>query len=230
MAYVTNSPSGICAGQALAFPLWVQTGSPGPARTAAEGAGYLPTGTGPDRLARVTTRPALLSTVAGRLGAAAAAGALATGLTACQLASPTTTDLSYDPADGVSVDVGMVVVRDLLVVSEGGGASGVVSGLVVNRSDEPVTVSLTDSAQADQALAPEIEVPANGAVRLDGRNPVEGSAGEPVTIPAVQSSAGGTVSIRVSTSAGEVNSALVPVLLPQNQYGDMVGDQATATS
>src|SRR5699024_8640719 len=97
------------------------------------------------------------------------ASAASRGRGACAMTSPVTTDLAYDPADGVSVDAGDLAVRDLLVVSEGGGAPGVVSGLVVNSGTEEAQVTLVVSADGQMTpLSPTVTVPVDGAVRLDG--------------------------------------------------------------
>lgn len=160
------------------------------------------------------------------MAVAASTLALVAGLGACQMASPITTDMSYDAADGVSVDLEDVVIRDLLVVSEGNGASGVVSGLVVNKGTEEVTLTLQAE---DEALTPEVTVAPGTSVRLDGTDPLTGEAGEPVTVPALQGGAGSSLTLRFATSAGAADSALVPVLSPTGPYSDMVGDQATAT-
>ncbi len=147
-------------------------------------------------------------------------------LGACQITSPVTTDLSYDAADGVSVDAGDVLVRDLAVVSEGSGAPGTLIGLAVNQGQEPVTLTLTVEAQA---LETTVEVPAGGAARLDGEALVGGQAGTAVTVSAVTPPAGATVPVKISTSVGGVGSAVVPVLAPIGPYSDLA-DDAAATS
>jgi hypothetical protein len=157
---------------------------------------------------------------------AASTLALVAGLGACQMASPITTDMAYDAADGVSVDLEDVVIRDLLVVSEGNGAPGTVSGLVVNEGTEEVTLTLR---LGEENLAPEVTVAPGTSVRLDGTDPLTGEAGEAVTVPAIEGGPGSSLTLRFATSAGAGDSALVPVLAPTGQYSDMVGDQATAT-
>lgn len=153
---------------------------------------------------------------------------MALGLSACQVASPVTTDLSYDPADGVSVVLGDVRILDLLVVSEGGGAAGVVSGSVVNTSREEVTVSM--AVQGEEGLtdlSPTVSVPPTTSVRVDGGG--ESGTGEPVRVEAVETSAGRMVNLRISTSAGETASRRVPVLLPEGPYAGYAETLAGAT-
>lgn len=143
------------------------------------------------------------------------------GLGACQMTSPVTTDLAYDPADGVSVDAGDLAVRDLLVVSEGGGAPGVVSGLVVNNGTQEAQVTVIVIADGQMTpLSPTVTVPADGAVRLDGIG-VDGS-GQAVSIPSVTANPGGTVEITVQSDGGVAGSGLAPVLAPDGYYIDHV--------
>lgn len=164
-----------------------------------------------------------------RLAAAGLALAAALSLSACQISSPVTTDMNYDPADGVSVDAGDVAVRDLLVVSEGNGAAGVVSGLVVNNGTEPTEVTLAVNTEGQaSALSPTVTVDPGKSVRLDGAGP-DGS-GTPVQVPAVDAGPGGTLTIVVQTSLGEGGSGLAPVLLPDGPYGDLVSSTADTPS
>lgn len=160
-----------------------------------------------------------------RLAAAGLALAAALSLSACQITSPVTTDMNYDPADGVSVDAGDVAVRDLLVVSEGHGAAGVVSGLVVNNSGESteVTVAVNNGGQMT-ALNPTVTVAPGESVRLDGQGP--DGTGTPVEVPAVEPAPGSTLTLVVQTSLGEADSGLAPILLPNGPYGDLVATTA----
>lgn len=163
-----------------------------------------------------------------RLAAAGLALAAALSLGACQMSSPVTTDMTYDPADGVSLDAGDVAVRDLLVVSEGDGAPGVVSGQVVNNTGEDVEVTLTASVDGQvQPLQPTVSLAPGTSTRLDGQG--SGASGTPVTIPAVATHPGGIVEITVQTSRGEADSGLAPVMLPEGYYADVV-PPATDTS
>lgn len=164
-----------------------------------------------------------------QLAAAGLALVAALSLSACQISSPVTTDMNYDPADGVSVDAGDVAVRDLLVVSEGNGAAGVVSGLVVNNATEPTEVTLAVNTGGQMTpLTPTVSVAPGQAVRLDGAGP-DGS-GTPVQVSAVEAGPGGTVPIVVQTSLGEADSGLAPVVLPDGPYGDLVSSTADTPS
>lgn len=149
----------------------------------------------------------------------ATVGLAGLALTGCSLSSPTTTTLRYAPADGVELDGTTIEVRDLLVVSHGNGAPAVVSGSVINQTAEPVTVTVT---AAGTALTPDVEVPANGVIRLDGTAP-DGTPGEPLSLPTLETPAGQSVELRLSTGT-ETLSTSAPVLLPQGQYADFADD------
>ncbi|QDO87646.1 hypothetical protein FNH13_04245 [Ornithinimicrobium ciconiae] len=158
-----------------------------------------------------------------RLAASGLALAAALTLSACQISSPVTTDMGYDPADGVSVDAGDIAVRDLLVVSEGAGAPGVVSGLVVNNAEEPAEVTLSIAVDGQtQTLTPTVSVDPGQAVRLDGG----GDSSAQMTIPSVSQSAGGNVEILVQSSLGEADNGIAPVMLPTGYYSDLAPSTA----
>ncbi len=156
-----------------------------------------------------------------RLAVVGLALAAALSLGACQMSSPVTTDMGYDPADGVSLNAGDIAVRDLLVVSQGDGAPGVVSGQVVNNTPESADITLTATVDGQAVpLEPMVTVEPGTSVRLDGGGP-DGS-GTPVTIPSVTARPGGIVEITVQTSQGAGDSGLAPVLLPDGYYADLL--------
>lgn len=148
---------------------------------------------------------------------AAAVGAVA--LSGCSTTNPTTTLLRYAPSDGVEMDGESIAVRNLLVVSHGGGAPGVVAGSVVNSGTESATLTVT---VAGQEATPEVTVEPGQAVRLDGVQ-ADGSAGGRLTVDAVDVAAGQVVEVRVQ-SGGETLAADVPVLLPREPYEDYADD------
>ncbi len=78
-----------------------------------------------------------------RQGARALALAAAvSALSACGYFSQTTTELDYNPSDGVSASVGAVGARNLLVVGDK-GSEGLVSGALVNTGTSDATVTIT---------------------------------------------------------------------------------------
>lgn len=152
---------------------------------------------------------------------ATAVGVLA--LSGCQVTNPTTTMLRYAPADGIELDGDSVDVRDLLVVSQGDGAPGVVLGSVFNQSTEPVTLTVRAGGTA---LSPQLEVAPGSFVRLDGTGASSDEGedqSEPVTIPVLATPAGQSVEIAVSTGQ-ETLSGNVPVLLPRDHYEQFADD------
>lgn len=152
------------------------------------------------------------------LAAAALAGAVA--LSGCQAFSPIQTNVPYQPADGVAVDLGDVQIRDLLVISSAKGAVGVLSGMVLNKGAEPVTVTFTAGADGGSAQA---QIPAADQTRLSG---VEGAT--PVTLPAIAAAPGAVIKITVSTPAGGAPEVSVPVLLPEGYYATITPAPTTA--
>lgn len=169
----------------------------------------------PGKVSHVTTAPA---SRARRRAAVLTAAVAALGLSACSVNSPATTLNRYAPADGVELDGESVDVRDLLVISQGGGAPGVVLGSVVNRTSEPVTVTVS---AAGNELSPQVEVGPGSVVRLDGQGG-DGS-GEPVTIPALDAPAGQSIEIRIATEQ-ETLIRDAPVLLPRGHYEQFADD------
>ncbi|GAA1165391.1 hypothetical protein GCM10009584_02830 [Ornithinimicrobium humiphilum] len=149
---------------------------------------------------------------------ATAVGVLA--LSGCQVTNPTTTMLRYAPADGIELDGDSVDVRDLLVVSHGDGAPAVVSGSVVNSGTEAITVTVSVEGQE---LSPQLTVDPGTAVRLDGTQP-DGTEGERLILPALESPSGQSVEVRITTDSGETLGGRAPVLLPQGHYEQFADD------
>ncbi len=155
--------------------------------------------------------------------------AAAYGLTACQVASPITTDLPYDPAEGVSVQTERMELLDLVIISEGEDTPGVISGYVVNLSDEPLSVDLALEVDGGRTpLSPSVEVAADSGTRLDGKTE-EGEFVDPVQADSIPGLAGGLVTVRVSTSNGNTVSTRVPVFPPDGiyqPYAELIGSSS----
>jgi hypothetical protein len=136
-------------------------------------------------------------------------------LSGCQAASPIQTNVPYEPGDGVAVDLGDVLVRDLLVVADGKGEVGTLSGMVLNTGTEPVTVTFAVGAAGavGGSATATAEVPAGEQTRLSG---VEGTP--PVTLPGIPAAPGGVMTLIISTPAGGAPEISVPVLLPNGYY------------
>lgn len=147
-----------------------------------------------------STAPILIAT--------AIAGALT--LSGCQVMSPIQTNGSYQPADGVAVDLGDVQIRDLVVISSAKGEVGTLSGMVVNNGTGPVTITFAAGATGGSVSA---VAPAGAQTRLSG---VAGT--QPITLPSIPAAPGGVVKVTVSTPADGGSEVSVPVLLPDGYY------------
>jgi hypothetical protein len=161
------------------------------------------------------------------LCAAALAGVLA--LSGCEVFSPIQTAVPYQPADGVSVDLGNVQIRDLVVVSGAKGGAGTLSGLAVNNGAVPITVSFSaaTATPANPAIggdAAQASLPAGAAVRLDGV-----AGGTPVSLPSVPAAPGDIVTLTVSTPSSGSTDASVPVLPPTGYYSTITPGPAPST-
>ena len=138
-------------------------------------------------------------------------------LGACGVNSPQTTLLRYAPADGVEMDGESLDARDVLVISQGDGAPGVLSGSLVNSGSEPLTVTVTVAGQP----AGEVTVDPGTSVRLDGGP--EGGEGQRTIVEVVETPAGQGVEVRLQAD-GETLVGTAPVLLPQGTYEQYADD------
>jgi hypothetical protein len=166
--------------------------------------------------ARSAGRPSPLR----RLAPVAALGA-ALALSACQTQSPIQTDQPYTPADGVPVDLGVVQVRDLLVISSGKGKPGVLSAAVTNTGAEAQRIAFA-LPQAQPVYA---EAAAFSEARLSG--------GTQVQLPSVPVSPGDVVQLTVQSPNAPAAVVTVPVLPPSGYYATLAPSSmpsSTATS
>ena len=133
--------------------------------------------------------------------------------------SPIQTNVPYQPADGVAVDLGDVQIRDLVVVSGAKGDVGTLSGMVVNKGTTSVTITFSAGAAGATGATGEsatAQAPADRQTRLSG---VEGAP--PITLPSIDAAPGGVVKVTVSTPAGGASEVSVPVLLPDGIYASI---------
>lgn len=157
--------------------------------------------------------------------AAGAAGSLAL-LGACSVKSPTQTQVPYQPADGVALSSGQVDARNLLIVTQAKGDTGVLSGNLINLSTQDVTVSFsTDSGDGTGKTA--------GTVDLGPREQRDITG---VEIASVAAAPGALTGLVMTTSAGDAVTQ-VPVLPPDLYYstvtptpGETPGGTATTPS
>jgi hypothetical protein len=159
------------------------------------------------------------------LTAAALAGALLV-LSGCQAMSPIRTDVAFQPADGVAIDLGDVQIRDLVVIVSAKGEVGTLSGLVVNKGTRPVTITFaTGTGDGGGGGAAQAEVPPGDPTRLSG---VEGTT--PITIPSIDASPGDMIRMTVSTPTAGASEVSVPVLPPTGYYATITPPPAPTVS
>jgi hypothetical protein len=145
------------------------------------------------------------------LAVTSAVAVSATLLGGCSLWARDLTLEVYAPSDGLqSDDLGDVLVRNVLVVSEGSGEPGVVSGALVSRADQDTDV-LVEVGGASEVVA----VGAGETVFLGGPD------GEQVVVDAVEEAAGGAVEVRFTSAEAGAVTMVVPVQLPEGPYEDI---------
>jgi hypothetical protein len=157
------------------------------------------------------------STSLRRLLPAAAIGA-ALALSACQTQSPIQTDVTYDPADGVPVDLGAVQLRDLVVISSGKGEAGVLSAAASNSGSSSTRIAFA-LASGSPVYA---EVPAGSQERLSGSTQVQ--------LPSMPVAPGDVVKLTVQSPSAPAAVVDVPVLPPTDHYATMSPTTSPTTS
>lgn len=132
------------------------------------------------------------------------------GLSGCQVMSPRQTDVTYNAADGVPIDLGDVQLRDIVVVADKDGGPGTLVGAANNEGDKPVTVRV---APAGSSKAAEFEVPANSGLAISKDTKVE--------LTDFQGAPGGMVSLQAQTDASGASGEIqVPVVAAEGYYAD----------
>lgn len=148
-----------------------------------------------------------------RRAALAVALALPAVLAGCSATNPITTDLDYDPSDGVSQRLGDVQVGNLIVLTAEEGAPGTVVGFVANRGTQDASVVLTVGGEQSGS----IDVPAGSTVNLGP------DADESVDLAAVPGIPGSKLEVTITSDVSGAATVQVPVLddtLPE--YADLV--------
>lgn len=147
-----------------------------------------------------------------RLAATAAVLASSTALlSACQVISPRQTDVIVDTGNGVSVDVGTVKVRNLVIVADKKGGPGVISAAIGNPTadDQTVTFGFQDGGAPAQTTIPAYET-ANVSVN-----------GSRVQVTNVPAEPGAMVTLQVATKSGGPAPVQVPVLPATGEYASL---------
>ncbi|WP_299444593.1 hypothetical protein [uncultured Phycicoccus sp.] len=156
-----------------------------------------------------------------RLTGLAVATLLAAG---CGVFSPIQTDYPYIPADGVSLSVPGLDLRNLAVISDGAGSEGVLIGQAVNPGAEAVEV-LFGVPGADGSLESaggRTAVPAYSGAALS-------DATTAVGLGSVAAAPGEMTQLIVTTEEAGQNVVLVPVLPRDSYYSDLATPVPSAT-
>jgi hypothetical protein len=142
------------------------------------------------------------------LVALALAGSM-TVLSACAALSPNTTDENYDAANGVTATLGSVIGRDLVVIGDK-GKEGLLSGGLVNRGQEDVSVVITAKGQPQPVT---VMVPSGGLVTLGS-----GADQTSVVVGNLTVAPGALLDVTLSSPPGGQVVTAVPVLTPTAEY------------
>jgi hypothetical protein len=143
-------------------------------------------------------------------------------LSACATFSPATTAVPDNASDGASVQLGQLEAANLLVVGSEKGGQGVLSGALVNKGTDDLTVAISTQGAPTPVT---ITVPGHRMVSLtaDNAGPVSGGGLAPSTsatvlVPSLPVAPGANVTVQLATRSGGQTQVTVPVLLPVNEY------------
>ncbi|MGF1663267.1 MAG: hypothetical protein ACFCVG_12530 [Kineosporiaceae bacterium] len=92
-----------------------------------------------------------------------AAALLTASLSGCAYWAPDVTQVDYSAGVGLNAETPDLLVRNLIVVGADAESPGVLSGVLLNRTGEPVEVGI---AVGDGALVTTVTVPGDGRVLL----------------------------------------------------------------
>ncbi|MFC8304832.1 hypothetical protein ACFUCV_14240 [Specibacter sp. NPDC057265] len=133
----------------------------------------------------------------------AAIGIGAMAFTGCSAINPQSTTMIYSASDGVRLDLGQMQLRNVLVVSEGAGEAGRVSGSFYNQSDSDITLTFSGAAGSQTEITVKPGIP----VILNSDN-------DAAVLSTVEQPPGSVESIDLRTSGAESQTATlqVPIL------------------
>lgn len=136
------------------------------------------------------------------VAAIALSGALALGLTGCNILLQPQTANSYDPSDGVGLDIGQLELRNVLVLTED-GKTGSLVGAAVNTtgSDLDFTVQWSVGGSYHEV---QLTARAHTTTRF-------GAAGDQIALTPLGEQAGGLLDAVVHTSTDQ-RALSIPVL------------------
>ncbi|CCH78252.1 conserved exported hypothetical protein [Nostocoides japonicum T1-X7] len=141
------------------------------------------------------------------------------GLSGCAAMSPVQTQESYQPADGVALNLGSIRIDNLLVVAPTKGGPGTVSASVVNDTGQPVAIEFADKtsgATAQFAAPPGVATPVSADSNL-------------VQLASVSAGPGSNITMTVTTATTGTAQVTVPVLATQSFFQTLLPTQAPTT-
>jgi len=143
-----------------------------------------------------------------RLAASAAVvAAVALTVSACTFITPQATRMQYDPADGVGANLGDIVVRDVIAVTDEDAEVINLAFTAVNRGTQRAQLNMSFRT-ADGVVKEAIGIPAGGSVRVGGADTnVEILIEDPEG-----ATLGGLYEVYFQAGAAEGVPLLVPVL------------------
>lgn len=156
-----------------------------------------------------------------RLSLIAAIGIGAMAFTGCSAINPQSTTLIYSASDGVRFDLGRMELRNVLIISEGAGQPGRVTGAFYNQSSSDITLTFSgaEGSQTEITVKPGIPVILNSDNDAALLSTVEQPPG------AVE-----TLELRISGAESETASLQVPILDGTlEEYKDLVPTTAPST-
>lgn len=144
-------------------------------------------------------------------------------MTGCSANAPAIVLDAYSPGDGVGAELGEVAVRNLVVVSEGDGAPGVLIGALVNRADLDVNMLVQAEGGLEQLVLLEagqvVELGTGGEAvvpQAAGTNP--GAEAVATVFESVDPIAGDTVPVTVVSEVAGSVTLQVPITSPVREY------------
>lgn len=163
---------------------------------------------------------------------------LPVAVSGCSFRGDDTVLLEYSPSDGVGEDLGEIGIRNLLVVSEGGGEPGVMIGALVSRADTDVALLVQAEGGFEQLVVVEAGQTAElGTVELGtelddltaelgtGEEPELPEVLEDVQVPMILDSvepvAGATLTVTVTSDTSGSVTLHPPITSPVREYASI---------
>ena len=139
------------------------------------------------------------------LVAAALAVSVALGTAGCNLIQPQATRLAYDPSDGVSVNVGGLDLRNLMIISDNGETGNFLLS-AVNSSGKDVKLHISFISD-NTIIDGHVDIPSNAKVPTSFGTKDE----DRIILGGINTIPGGLLEVAFEVD-GDMKTTLVPVL------------------